>query len=248
MASARRLLDNPAIQAMVCWAAASYIRLVWITGRWEVENTETLDSMIRDGKPFIICFWHGRLLMFPPAWRWKAKMNILISRHRDGRVIARALRHFGVGTIEGSTSRGGGRALRDLLRALRGGEYIGVTPDGPRGPRMRASAGVIRAARLADVPILPTSYAASRRRVLRSWDRFILALPFTRGVIRVGDPVWPAKSGDAADIEAVRAQLEDALNRLTATLDARFGHAPIEAAETRTSNAATQRRSAETAR
>jgi lysophospholipid acyltransferase (LPLAT)-like uncharacterized protein len=154
-------------------------------------------------------------------------MNILISRHRDGRVIARALRHFGVGTIEGSTSRGGGRALRNLLRALKEGQYIGVTPDGPRGPRMRASAGVIQVARLADAPILPTSYAASRRRVLGSWDRFVLALPFTRGVIRVGDLIPPPQSGDDADIEASRLLLENSLNELTATLDAHFGHAPI---------------------
>lgn len=230
MAAARRLLENTIIQAVVCWCAAAYIRLVWITGRWRVENTETLDRLIVDGKPFIICFWHGRLLMFPPGWRWNAKISMLISRHRDGRVIARALRHFGIGVIEGSTSRGGGRALRDLLRALKDGQYIGVTPDGPRGPRMRASAGVIRAARLADAPILPTSYSASRRKVLRSWDRFVLALPFARGVIRVGDPIPPPKSGSDADIEAVRRRLEEALNELTATLDARFGHAPIEAA------------------
>jgi lysophospholipid acyltransferase (LPLAT)-like uncharacterized protein len=230
MASARRLLENSAIQAFICWCAASYIRLVWITGRWQVENTETLDRLIRDRKPFIICFWHGRLLMFPPAWRWDAKINILISRHRDGRVIARALRHFGVGTIEGSTSRCGGRALRDLLRALKDGQYIGVTPDGPRGPRMRASAGVIRAARIANAPIVPTSYAASRRRVFGSWDRFVLALPFTRGVIRVGDLIPPPASGDDAEIEDTRKQLEDALNDLTTTLDARFGHAPVEPA------------------
>jgi hypothetical protein len=228
MASARRLLENPVIQAVICWCAATYIRLVWITGRWEVENTETLDGLVRDGKPFIICFWHGRLLMFPPAWRWESKISILISRHRDGRVIARALRHFGVGTIEGSTSRGGGRALRDLLRALKNGEYIGVTPDGPRGPRMRASVGVIQVARLADAPILPTSFAVSRRRVLGSWDRFVLALPFTHGVIRVGELIPPPQSGGDADIEDTRKRLEDALNELTVTLDARYGHAPIE--------------------
>jgi lysophospholipid acyltransferase (LPLAT)-like uncharacterized protein len=230
MASARRLLENQIIQAIICWAAASYIRLVWYSGRWEVENTETLDQLVREGKPFIICFWHGRLLMFPPAWRWKAKISILISRHRDGRVIARALRHFGVGTIEGSTSRGGGKALRDLLRTLKGGEYIGITPDGPRGPRMRATAGVIRAARVANAPILPTSYAVSRRKVLGSWDRFVLALPFTQGVIRVGEPILPPASGSDVDIEASRKQLEDSLNELTTTLDARFGHAPIEPA------------------
>jgi lysophospholipid acyltransferase (LPLAT)-like uncharacterized protein len=230
MITARRLLEKPVIQAVICWCAANYIRLVWITGRWEVENTEALDGLIRERKPFIICFWHGRLLMFPPAWRWDAKMSILISRHRDGRVIARALRHFGVGTIEGSTSRGGGRALRDLLRALKDGQYIGITPDGPRGPRMRASPGVIRAARLANAPILPTSYAVSRRRVLGSWDRFVIALPFARGVIRVGELIPPPRTGDDADIEITRRRLEDSLNELTATLDARYGHAPIEPA------------------
>lgn len=231
MASARRLLEIPAIQAIACACAALYIRLVWITGRWTVENSDVPDRLIRDGKPFIACFWHGRLLMIPCAWTWKAPMSILISRHRDGRFIARTLRHFDVGTISGSTSRGGGAALRELLAALSAGEYVGITPDGPRGPRMRVGAGVIRAARIAGVPILPVSYSASRRKVLGSWDRFILALPFGRGVIRVGDAIDPPSGGGDTEIEESRRVLEDTLNRLTRDLDLRFGHDPVEAAE-----------------
>ena len=97
---------------------------------------------------------------------------MLISQHRDGQLIARTVRRFGIASIAGSTSHGGSAALRAILRALKAGQCIGVTPDGPRGPRMRATGGAVDIARLSGVPILPAAFATSRRRVLGSWDRF----------------------------------------------------------------------------
>lgn len=227
----KRLLDSRPVYEAACWVAALYIRLVWATGRWTVENREVIDRMVRDGQPFVACLWHGRMLMMPYSWPYDAPMDVLISQHRDGRFIAGTLKHFGFGTIAGSTSRGGGEALRRLLATLAGGGHVCVTPDGPRGPRMRVSAGVVRAARLAGVPIVPLSYTASRRRVMRSWDRFVLTLPFARGIIRFGDPMPPPENGGADAIEAARRSLEDRLNTMTRELDAAFDLAPIEAAE-----------------
>jgi len=215
---------------VVTWCAARYIRLVWRTGRWSVENTAAVEDFVRARKPFIACFWHGRLLMIPQAWPYDAPMSILISRHRDGRLIAETIARLGIGTITGSSSKGGRAALRGMLRALEAGEYIGITPDGPRGPRMRVGAGVIRAASLARVPIVPVTYSASRRRVFRSWDRFILALPFSRGIIRVGDMIEPPDDNDEIAVERARHKLETSLNEMTRELDVGFGLPPIEAA------------------
>lgn len=213
-----------------CWCAAQYIRMVRLTGRWTVEEAEILERMSRQRRPFIACFWHGRLMMMPLAFPYATPLSILISRHPDGLFIARTVGHFGFGAIAGSSSKGGGAALRGMLRALAAGEGVAVTPDGPRGPRMRASIGVVRAARLARVPIVPVTFAASRRRLFRSWDRFVLALPFARGIVRVGEPIdMPADGADGA-LEGARRLLESRLNEMTRELDERLGLPPVTAA------------------
>jgi len=128
--------------------------------------------------------------------------------------------------------------LRAIVKSLKAGECAGFTPDGPRGPRMRVSAGLINAARLAQVPILPCTYAIARRRVLRSWDRFVLALPFSRGVFLWGEPIAVAADGDEAALERTRSKVEERLNALTREADLLCGTAPIEpAAEAETAAA-----------
>jgi lysophospholipid acyltransferase (LPLAT)-like uncharacterized protein len=230
MAAASRLMRRPAVSAALSWLAARYIRLVWITGRWQVENTDIADRMIADGTPFIACFWHGRMLMIPNAWKYSARMSILISHHRDGIFISRTLAHLGIGTIAGSSSRGGAGALVSMVRALKRGEYMGITPDGPRGPRMRATPGAATAARLSGAVLLPVSYSATRRWVLGSWDRFVVPLPFSRGIIRVGAPIEVPRETDESGLEAVRQKLEVDLINLTMALDSELGVAPVEPA------------------
>lgn len=230
MAAASRLMRRPAVSAALSWLAARYIRLLWLTGTWRIENTEIADRMVADGTPFIACFWHGRMLMIPNAWRYDARMSILISHHRDGVFISRTLAHLGIGTIAGSSSRGGGGALVGMVRALKRGEYMGITPDGPRGPRMRAAAGAVAAARLSGAMLLPVSYSAARRRVLTSWDRFVVPLPFSRGIVRLAAPIAVPRDADETALEAARLRLESELIDLTAALDAELGVDPVEPA------------------
>lgn len=223
----KALLRGRLAIGLVCGLIAAYIRLVWATSRFETRGGDWPEAFWSAGQPFILAFWHGRLLMAPKAWRHGAAMNMLISSHRDGRIIAGAIRHFGLGTVTGSSSKGGGAALRVMLKALARGEHVGVTPDGPRGPAMRASAGIIAAARLSGAPILPLAYATSRRRILASWDRFHLALPFSRGVFVWGEPVRVPRALDEAAAEELRRLLEDRLNAATAEADRACGHPPV---------------------
>lgn len=220
----KRLLRSPALREAACRLAALYVRLVRATGRWSEEGAEIRDRCIASGRPFIVCFWHGQLLLMAPFWPRTVGIKFLISRHRDGQLIARTVARFGIGTIPGSSSKGGPRALRMMARALQDGDCVGVTPDGPRGPRMRASAGVVHAARLAGVAIVPAAGAARRRRVLRSWDRFIVPLPFTGGVVRWGEPI----EIHDIDPEAARRRIEDTLNAMTRELQTRLGQVPID--------------------
>ena len=162
--------------------------------------------------------------MMPLAWRWRVPFHMLISGHRDGRIIADAVGHFGIDSIAGSTTSGGSAALRAMVRHLKHGDCVGITPDGPDGPAMRASAGIVGVARLAGVPVVPLAYATRRRRILDTWDRFHLPLPFSRGVFIWGEPIEVPADLDEAGVERYRALIEQRLNAITAEADRRVGH------------------------
>jgi lysophospholipid acyltransferase (LPLAT)-like uncharacterized protein len=226
----KRLLRTGAVQAIVAWLAAQYIRLVFATSRWTVLGAEHLDRLHAEGKPLIGCFWHGRMLMMPLSWNYPAPIHMLISEHQDGRLIARVIGHLGIRTITGSSSRRGVTALRSMAQTLATGDCVAVTPDGPRGPRMRAAPGIAMAAKLAGAPIVPASYSSTRGTSLSSWDRFLVALPFGRGVFMLGEPVFVPPDADAEAIEAARALVETRLNQLTHEADRLCGRAPVEPA------------------
>jgi len=222
---ARRVLRSDGLRRLLCWAVHLYIRFVYATNRWTVEGAEIPRRLRREGRPFILAFWHGRLLMIPMAWQRLAPMHMLISAHRDGRIIADSVTYFGVQSIAGSTRRGGSAALRAMLKRLGDGDCVGITPDGPRGPATVASAGIVNVARLAGVPIVPIVFATTRRRVLATWDRFHLALPFGRGLFLWGEPIDIARDLDDDDIDRARLLVEGRMNRLAEDADRRLGHA-----------------------
>jgi lysophospholipid acyltransferase (LPLAT)-like uncharacterized protein len=223
----RRILRSGGLRRLLCWAIHLYIRVVYRTNSWTVEGAERPRRLREQGRSFILAFWHGRLLMIPMAWQRLAPMHMLISAHRDGRIIAEAVTYFGVESISGSTRRGGSAALRAMLKRLEAGDCVGITPDGPRGPAMVASSGVVNVARLAGVPIVPVAFATSRRRVLRTWDRFHFALPFGRGVFLWGEPIAIAPDLNADDLERARLLVETRLNEMASDADRRVGHGQI---------------------
>ncbi len=137
----------------------------------------------------------------------------MISRSRDGQIIADVLALFGVQSARGSSSRGGSAAMRELLREARDGKGIVFTPDGPRGPAGVVKEGVIFAAQASRLPIMPLAFAASRDWTLRSWDRMIVPRPFSKGVFVYGEPMLVPRDGDP---EEWRVKLERTLNELSA--------------------------------
>lgn len=227
MAALKTVLRSPVLVGALCWLGAAYIRLLWWTGRWRVIGAETPRGLWDRGKPFVGVFWHGRLLMMPCSWDYRNPIHMLISAHRDGQLISRTVGYFGIRTIAGSTRRGGTGALRAMLGALNRGECVAITPDGPRGPRMRVSVGVVNLARLAAVPVVPVTFGATSRRVMKSWDRFVVALPFCRGVIIWGEPVSIARDATEDEVERARQDVEDELNRISAEADRMCNVAPV---------------------
>lgn len=227
MTPGKRIMASRAAQRALGLAAAWYVRLVRLSGRWTMLGGEVPEAFWRRGEPFIVCFWHGRLLMMPSGWPRRIGLAVLISQHRDGALIAAAVAHFGVDTVRGSSGRDGAPALRAMLKELERGVSIAITPDGPRGPRMRVSEGIVGVAQRSGRAIVPTSYAARPRRLLGTWDRFLLPLPFGRGVFLWGEPIAVPRQADAAALEDARLELEEALNRLTAEADRLVGLEPI---------------------
>jgi lysophospholipid acyltransferase (LPLAT)-like uncharacterized protein len=197
------------------------IRALGWTMRFEEVRPEIPGRLREAGTTGIGAFWHGRLLMMPLAYRGK-KLAFLVSPHRDGQVVGRALERFGFLPIKGSTTRGGFSGFKGMLRAQREGYDVAVVPDGPRGPRCRAQIGVIELARLTGRPIVPFAFSASRRRVFNTWDRFLLPLPFSRGVFVWGEPVAVDRESDREGMEEKRQLLERRLNELTEEADRHF--------------------------
>jgi lysophospholipid acyltransferase (LPLAT)-like uncharacterized protein len=228
----KRLVRASATRRVVSWLAYLYMRFVYATTRWTVDGDEPSRTLVNENKPCIACFWHGRMLMLPMGLRRFSRtldtprtlpVHVLISAHGDGRAISDAIRYTGLKTIEGSTNDGGAKALRDLVSCLKAREYIGITPDGPNGPAMRATIGVIVAAKIGGVPIVPFTYATSRRRILDTWDRFHLPLPFGHGVFLWGEPIIVPTDLDQVGLETWRALVEARMNALTAEADRRAG-------------------------
>jgi len=220
----RRFIASGIGQVVVAGAVVAYMRLVYLTNRWRRIDFAIAERILAADRRVVICFWHGRLLMMPFGLFGPRPFAVMVSGHRDGQVISRVIRPFGIEAVLGSSSRQPARALRNAARLCRGGSLVGITPDGPRGPRQRAAPGAIMLAELADAVVLPVSYGTSRRRTLGSWDRFLLPLPFGRGVFVVGREIAVPAGLGTEGREALRRELETALNAANDEADRLTGH------------------------
>jgi hypothetical protein len=172
-----------------------------------------------NGIPAIGAFWHGRLFMMPIVYKGK-KLSFLVSPHRDGQVVGKALKRFGFHAILGSSRRKGFSGFKQMVKAH--GSDVAIVPDGPRGPRHRVQIGVIELARLTGRAIVPLTFSASKRKIFNSWDQFLLPYPFSKGVFIWGEPIEVDQNGDRAHLEEKRILLERRLNELTERADHYF--------------------------
>jgi len=200
---------------LAAWLVAGVLLLLKLTTRRRFVREEALFARWARAEPTILAFWHEQLVMMPFPYRGK-RVCIMVSRHRDGELITRALRPLRIGTVRGSSTRGWAGGLKGMLRASRDGADLAFTPDGPRGPRYVAKSGVIQVARATRAPIVPVAAAARWCRRIRSWDRLIIPFPWSRIIYVVGEPLEVAANAGPAEIEQARVVLERELARLTA--------------------------------
>jgi lysophospholipid acyltransferase (LPLAT)-like uncharacterized protein len=197
------------------------LRLFSLTIRKEYLHEEYPKEFWNQGLHIIISFWHQRLIMMP-FLRHSGRVGMLISQHRDGEFIARAVNQFGVNPVRGSTTRGGLSALRGMIRFFRTGANLAITPDGPQGPKHVVQIGVIELARQTGAPILPVTYSASRKKVLGSWDNFVLPFPFCKVAYLWGEPLFIPRDADKDRMEESRRLLQERMRQITEEADRIF--------------------------
>ncbi len=173
--------------------------------------------------------WHSRIAL-SASTQAGTGTRVLVSQHGDGEYITRIIHRLGMSTIRGSTTRGGARALLEVVRALRDGHDVGITPDGPRGPRLRVQPGCVLAAMKSAAPIVPIAFECRRARRLRSWDRFVVPWPFTRVAVHFGEEIRVPAGLEESEIEAWCRRVEEALDAVTRAAAAELGIEPETAA------------------
>lgn len=215
----RALLKNRVSQGVCAALLAGVIFLVFVASRKKNQLHPEAEPYIRGEKNALFTFWHGRMMVLPAFCPPKRKMRILISRHRDGLLISRVIRHFGQATVSGSSGKDGAAAVKEVLRTLKAGDNIGITPDGPRGPFQTVSKGTMVLARLSGVPILPVSFSATRKCFFSSWDRFCFALPFGTITFVAGEPFAVPREATPETMETLRLRLEQIMQEQASNAD-----------------------------
>jgi hypothetical protein len=212
------------------WVGGAGVLGAWIIralgSTWRIEWTgrAPIEERLASGERYIFAFWHARMLPLVFTHRGRGAA-VLVSRSRDGELIARTVERLGFVTARGSSTRGGGGAALEMLERAGEGRMLGLTPDGPRGPAERVKPGLTWLASRSGCAVVPVATAANRAWVLRSWDGFRIPWPFARVCAAFGEPMRVPPGLDEADHEAWRARLERALQEITHDVARRAGEA-----------------------
>ena len=213
---------------LVLWIGAplyeSYMRLVFLTSKKSFEALEPVRERLERGQTVLTAVWHQDALIGPFALR-NMGFATMVSESGDGEVFQRVVSKCGFTTVRGSSSRRGAEALKGLIDYVkrRPGSFCGIAVDGPRGPARRVKNGIVSLAKHTGVPVFPVRFGAQRRVFNKSWDETMIPLPFNKLVVLFGEPVSVDANAGRDEIEAARVAIENRLNELELTLEARFG-------------------------
>ena len=225
----RNVLRSRSVQLALGYLAAEFLRLVWLTTRFDFEPADVYERA-EPHQPLIFAFWHGQHFMTPfIKTKDSHRAKVLISRHRDGEFQAIAAERLGIETIRGSGDQGGAfhrkggvGAFKEMVRALDEGCNVASTADVPKRARA-AGLGIIMLARESGRPILAFAMVTSRFIRLKNWDQTTINLPFGRGAVVGIDAIVVPPDADAETMEKLRVQLETYLNEATRIAYAKVG-------------------------
>ena len=205
----KKFLQNENIQNLVGFLISLYVKICFHTSLWYVKNNKILETHIKKKSKIIVIFWHNRLLMAPFCWEYKNNFKMLISSHRDGRIISCAISHLGIDTIEGSSNKNKISSAKQIIYELSQKNIIGITPDGPRGPNQKIKEGLISMQKKTNSVIFPLCYSAKFYKQLSSWDKFMFVFPFNKFVAIWGKPIiYDKKKSLNQNISVVQSELD----------------------------------------
>jgi lysophospholipid acyltransferase (LPLAT)-like uncharacterized protein len=213
---------RPGVIAFFVWALA---RSIGMTLRIRYENMDRLHDAIAKHGGAIIVSWHGRTLIPANVFRGRGYWA-LISLSRDGEIQDHIFRRFGYQTIRGSTGRGGVKAALQLAKKIQEGGVLAFTPDGPRGPTHKVQQGTIFLAQRSGCPVIPLGISARPRRLLPTWDSYMIPLPFSRAAFVVGEPMFVPSDADEAGKKRAAESLEAAINACEERAESLMGFVP----------------------
>jgi lysophospholipid acyltransferase (LPLAT)-like uncharacterized protein len=223
----REFMSWPLMQWGVATLMSLGIWVVYLTSFKKIRGGEYFRQYKR--RPAIFVFWHGRSMMLSPIERKYGMRGYAISSmHRDGRMMAKLQRLFGLKPIYGSTKEGAVSVLRQGVRKLREGHMVCMSPDGPKGPRMRLKDGVMYFAKMTGAPIIPVCYSSTRPWFQNRWDKYLIALPFSRIICQVGAPIYVPPKLDVEKFETMRQTIEKIMIDQLQSLDMELGNPKIE--------------------
>ena len=203
----KKILKNFFIQNILAFIVFLYIYLVKFTSSIKLENQKIPEKYWDTKKPFILAFWHSQLMMISFSWKFDQKLNVLASGHSDGRFGSIVGSYFDLNNIATYNNKKQS-TLRPLIELINKKKYIGITPDGPRGPKEKVSEGIIKLAKYSSIPIIPIGFWSSNNFKLNSWDSFLVTLPFSKCSFVWGDPIIISKDQSENKIESYKQLLE----------------------------------------
>jgi lysophospholipid acyltransferase (LPLAT)-like uncharacterized protein len=224
----KKIIKSPITQTVIAAIAFAYIWIIFKTCRFEIIYPKGVNIDKYNSQKAIYIFWHGRLLVLPHFHPSKICTWGVISTHSDGAIISKIVRFSGIRNIAGSTNRQSTKAFRGIVSKLNAGNTVMLTPDGPRGPRMRINSNIASIAKMTGVPIIPITYSASKCKILGSWDKFLFPYPFCNISIIYGTPAHVPKDITKEKINILKSSLEIELNKITKKADEKVGITPIE--------------------
>lgn len=224
----KSLMRNPVVSSILGGLIWAYMVICARTIRWTVEGEETFRAAWHADHGLIVAAWHSRILLIPTIWSRIARKlpkkayptAMLISLSRDGEAVAKAITHLGLDSVRGSSThkrkkkdKGGIAALAEASRRLRAGSVLCITPDGPRGPAETVQPGPILLAQRTGAAIIPYAIGCRPVKRLDTWDRFMIPMPFSRGAMIIGEPIFLEKG---QDIDTATARVASAMEAVYA--------------------------------
>jgi lysophospholipid acyltransferase (LPLAT)-like uncharacterized protein len=207
----KRLVKNFLIQKILAFIAAIYIHVVAVTSNIKFINNSIPEQYWKNDRPFILAFWHSQLMMISFSWKNKKKLNIIASGHSDGRFGAYIGKYFKLNNIP-TYDKHKNISLRPIFKLLQQKDYIGIAPDGPRGPKEKISEGIIKIAKKSKIPIIPIGFWSSKNFQLNSWDSFLISKPFSRCSFVWGEAMVIPEDSTDQEIRNFQKILEDSIN------------------------------------